>query len=59
MVVLSAFYILAFWLVLRHIDRRARAAQAAREAAFLREGFGPSPESRRAARQCVTEGFGS
>jgi hypothetical protein len=59
MIVAAIVYFAGMFFLLRHIDRRMRSAQAAREAAFLREGFGPASESRRAARQCVVEGFGS
>lgn len=36
--VLAILYVVAVVLVLRHLDRRMRTAQAAREAAFLRRG---------------------
>ena len=39
MLTLSALYFLGFYLLFRHLDRKAKAAQAAREAAFLRRGF--------------------
>jgi hypothetical protein len=59
MIFCIAAYCAGVFILLRHLDRRMRSAQTVREAAFLREGFGSASESRRAARQCVAEGFGS
>lgn len=39
MIVLTLAYVAGIAALLRHLDRRMRAAQAAREAAFLRSGF--------------------
>ena len=40
MIVAVIVYCAGMFFLLRHADRRMRSAQAAREAAFLREGFG-------------------
>lgn len=38
MIVLAVLYVVAVGFILRTLDRRMKSTQAAREAAFLREG---------------------